>query len=93
MPYGDSMSWIQRAMGSGNTADAMRNFRRAGRAIGEGARSARSSYSGRDDCNVNVEFNFNGPVNNGDDVRRAVDEAIPKLRSALQARSGARRGG
>jgi phage-related protein/SLT domain-containing protein len=93
MPYGDSMSWIQRAMGSGNTSDAMRNFRRAGRAIGEGARSARSSYSGRDDCNVNVEFNFNGPVNNGDDVRRAVDEAIPKLRSALQARSGARRGG
>jgi SLT domain-containing protein/phage-related protein len=46
------------------------------------------------DCGggAHVEFNFNGPVNNGDDVRRAVDEAIPKLRSALQARSGTRTG-
>jgi phage-related protein/SLT domain-containing protein len=91
MPYGDSMSWIQRAMGSGNTADAMRNFRRAGRAIGEGAGSVRGN--GHDCGGEHIEFNFNGPVNNGDDVRRAVDEAIPKLRSALQARSGARRGG
>jgi SLT domain-containing protein/phage-related protein len=41
---------------------------------------------------VHVELNFNGPVNNGDDVRRAVDEAIPKLRQAVQAKTGCRSG-
>ncbi|MFE6223033.1 transglycosylase SLT domain-containing protein [Streptomyces sp. NPDC057854] len=55
------------------------------------AGSVRGSVS--DGGGINVEFNFNGPVSNGDDVRRAVDEAIPKLRTALQAGTGRRIGG
>jgi len=53
------------------------------------AAAIRTGGTGGDNC-VHVELNFNGPVSNGDDVRRAVDEAIPKLRSAVQARSGSR---
>lgn len=57
------------------------------------AATAASVRGGRGDCGcggVNVEFNFNGPVSNGDDVRNAVNEAIPKLRSALQQKCGSR---
>ncbi|GGR52083.1 hypothetical protein GCM10010282_51360 [Streptomyces roseolus] len=55
------------------------------------AGSVRGSVS--DGGGINVEFTFNGPVSNGEDVRRAVDEAIPKLRTALQAGTGRRIGG
>lgn len=48
--------------------------------------------NGSGEC-VHVEFNFNGPVTSPDDVRRAADEAIPKLRQAVQSGSGTRRAG
>lgn len=44
------------------------------------------------DC-LHLEFNFNGPVSNEQDVRKAIDEAIPKLRRAVQAGTGKRVGG
>jgi phage-related tail protein len=56
----------------------------------EGVASRIEGSRSGDERGVNVEFNFNGPVSNGDDVRRAVDESIPKLRSALMAGSGRR---
>jgi phage-related protein/SLT domain-containing protein/BMFP domain-containing protein YqiC len=90
MPNRDSMKWMRRSVGQYAGQDVMRRLRDASDAIGDVSVRGGSSHDG---CDVNVEFNFNGPVHNGEDVRRAVDEAIPKLRSALQARSGARKGG
>ncbi|MFD4474710.1 transglycosylase SLT domain-containing protein [Streptomyces sp. NPDC058471] len=60
--------------------------------ISELADSIRSGGAGHGDC-LHVEFNFNGPVTSPADVRRAADEAIPRLRSAVQAGSGKKRVG
>lgn len=60
--------------------------------ISELADSIRSGGAGHGEC-LHVEFNFNGPVTSPADVRRAADEAIPRLRSAVQAGSGKRRVG
>jgi SLT domain-containing protein len=49
------------------------------------------SGSAHEGCGgTTIEINFNGPVSNAEDVQRGVDQAIPRLRSALQARSGRR---
>ncbi|GHG09683.1 transglycosylase SLT domain-containing protein [Streptomyces hydrogenans] len=79
-------SWAGGAFSTGS--GAARGFRMSFGDIGGSIRGARGEGQA-----VNVEFNFNGPVSNGDDVRRAVDESIPKLRSAIQAGSGRRIGG
>ncbi|WP_432112872.1 transglycosylase SLT domain-containing protein [Streptomyces sp. S1] len=92
MPHRDSLAYAASvrswAGGAFSTASgAARGFRMSFGDIGSSIKGAREERA------VNIEFNFNGPVTNGDDVRRAVHESIPKLRSAIQAGSGRRIGG
>ncbi|MFF5973747.1 transglycosylase SLT domain-containing protein [Streptomyces sp. NPDC012769] len=64
--------------------------RRAFTASIEGASASVKGTVHRDHEGVHVEINFNGPVSNAAEVRRGVDEALPKIRQAIQAGIGRR---